>query len=224
MAEKRERDEDERKQNGDAAARQSAPRQTRFVFKLMGLLLVGLAGWLGWYAYRKGELPDLTNPEQQRRLLAQAHEDLKDAEQKAVETSRAVVNWAERSLEDLKTRIKGKPPESKEEVAALVTESERDAVKAPPPAAAPSRAEVLMLEAREAYNQGRAAHARTNPVTASQAQVQENLRIAGPHFSRCMDLVEEARKLGHVDSEMESLEHLAASRLFDCLKRTELKR
>jgi hypothetical protein len=123
-------DEKSRPRGPSEYAKNEPPRKpkakTRFLFKFLGLLLVALAGWLVWYSLREGKLPDLTNEAQQKKMLAQAQQDLDKAEKKATDVSKTVVSWAEQSLDALRTRIKGKPPETKEEISDLVNESKRE--------------------------------------------------------------------------------------------------
>ena len=232
-----------------------APRKpkakTRFLFKFLGLVLIGLAAWIGWYSMRQGKLPDLTNEEQQKKMLAQATQDFDKAEKKATDVSKKVVSWAEQSLDDLRTRIKGKPPETKEEISDLVNESKREVAQNPPgfggpsagggngpdsgpqkagppvapaaPAAPKSKGQQLVDDAKEQYRQAAAVYALADPMS-SQKIVQDSVHKAAPLFSRCLDLLEQARTNGATGSDLDTLEQSAAKRLYDCRKRMELTR
>ncbi|HYG77206.1 MAG TPA: hypothetical protein VEK08_19535 [Planctomycetota bacterium] len=227
----------------EAEPRLPAKRRPSFFFRLLGLLLVLFAGWLGWYSYRQGQLPDLTNEAQQKKMLEQAKADLQKAEEKTSEASRKFVSWAQVNLEELKTRIKGKPPESKEEISTLVNESKKEVgsaekngeptlrgagdkdsgAKKPEAAKPASKADTLIAEARSHYRTGLGAYAQTDP-SASQQVIQAKLREAEPHFVKCLDLLEQARAQGAGGAELDSLEQAAAKRLYDCRKRMELAR
>jgi len=216
-------------------------RRTSFIAKFLFLLLVLLAAWIGWYAYRQGKVPDLTSEEQQKKMLQQAKEDLVVAEEKATEASKQFVSWAKLNIEDLKKRIKGNPPESKEEVSDLVNESKREVsvkdreaslggtdkggagAKTAQTGAAGTKAESLMKLARESYRTGLGAYAQTDP-SSPQQQIQSKLREAEPYFIKCLDLLEQARREGAGGAELDSLEQAAAKRLYDCRKRMELSR
>lgn len=201
------------------------PRKTGFFAKLIGLLLVLIAAWLGWYVYRTGSLPDLTDASQQKRLLDQAKKDLNKASEQATEYGKKAADWAARGIDDIRERIKGKPPETKEEVSALVKDSGNTV---PPPAskapieAAKSRPvnawDEPLQEAWNAYYRGVAEHSKSSPDN-SREQVQTALREATPHFERTLNLLEEVRLKGGKGSEVDDLEHKAAQRLYDCRKR-----
>jgi len=227
--------------------------KTRFLFKLLGLALVGLAAWIAWYSMRQGKLPDLTSEEQQKKMLAQAQQDYDKAEKKATDVSKKVVSWAEQSLDELRTHIKGKPPETKEEISDLVNESKREVAQNPPgfggpsaaggggngtasgpqkggpPAAPPaptapkSKGQQLVDDAKEQYRQAAAVYALADPMS-SQKIVQDSVHKAAPMFSRCLDLLEQARTNGATGSDIDTLEQSAAKRLYDCRKRMELTR
>jgi len=229
---------------GEAETRVSPRRPTSFLAKLIGLILIGLAAWIGWYAYRQGKLPDMTDEKQQKLMLDQAKEDIAKAESQATEASQKFVSWAQRGIDDLRTRIKGKPPESKEEVSLLVDESKKEvaevekgsgklqpggvesapiAVKKSESDKALSKGEQLISEARAHYRVGLAAYADTDP-SAAQKLIQTRLREAEPHFVKSLDLLEQARIQGAGGANLDSLEQSAAKRLYDCRKRMELSR
>ena len=219
------------------------PRKTRFIFKLLGLCLVGIAAWLGSYVYRYGTLPDLTDYQQQQKLLKQASEDARSARDATTTAATKIASWAERGLADLQKLIKGKPPETKEEAEALVTESQqglqKKGEKTPPPPpvdkatpAAPAqplanppftRAKAEYRLGQEAYRLALEVYVQTDP-SAPQEQVQKYLRKAEPLFVRCLDALERARKEGGSGPEIDSLEQKAAIRLYDCRKRMTLAR
>jgi len=236
--------------------RRAAPpprRGTSFFFKLLGLPLVVIAGWWAYYSWRQGRVVDPLDPGEQRQALGQAERDVDtarhrtgEAAERALEASRKAMDWAAASLADLRARIHGKPPESREEVSALVAEAPeaehgqrpRQAPASPPgekgpltptlPPSAPSAkvqapAEAGPLaEARAAYRLGQEAYAMTDP-SAPAEQIQKYLALARPHFERCMSLLDQARAKGAAEGELESLEQRAVKRLYDIQKRTVLK-
>jgi len=201
------------------------PRKTGFFAKLIGLLLVLLAAWLGWYVYRTGSMPDLTDARQQQKLLDQAKKDFSKASEHATEYGKQAADWASRGLDDIRQRIKGAPPETKEEVSALVKDSSNTV---PPPAsktpveAARARDKNAwdepLQEAWNSYYRGVAEHSKSSPDN-SREQVQTALREATPHFERTLNLLEDVRLKGGKGSEISDLEHKTASRLYDCRKR-----
>lgn len=201
------------------------PRRTGFFVKLIGLLLVLLVAWLGWYFYRTGTVPDLTDERQQQKLFDQAKKDFNKASEQATVYGKKAADWAARGLDDIRERIKGKPPETKEEVSALVKDSGNTV--APPESKAPvesSRTKDVhpwdgaVQEAWTAYYRGVTEHSKSSPDN-SREQVQTALREATPHFERTLNLLEEARRNGAKGSEIDDLEHKAAQRLYDCRKR-----
>jgi hypothetical protein len=226
--------------NGADKRRAAAkPRRTRFIFTLLGLLLVALAGWMAWYAYRERRLPDWLDPNEQQRAARQAKTDLVVAR-----------NWLEVSLEELQKRIKGPPPDSNEDVTALVAESQRNvgfvppppvntekrkqndaapdgraesngnaAVPPKPPAAAPSPLD----PARQEYTRGESFYAKTDP-SGSFETIQKHLHLAEPCFVRCLELLDRVTKAPAIVTDVEKLEQSAAKRLYDCRKRMTLKR
>jgi hypothetical protein len=207
--------------------RRVQPKRTRFLFKFLGLILVGLAALWLWYSYKQGKLIDPTDEKQQRATFDQASADAQRAAQKTKEASVDALAWAQRSLGDLQKLIKGKPPETKEEVKALVDESKQAAAKEPakPAASAPAIAPPPspIADAQAEYRTGQDFYIKTDPM-ASQQQVQSNLHLAEPHFSKCLDLLETARTRGVNGPEIDRLEQAAARRLYDCRKRMELQR
>lgn len=212
----------------EKAARHATPKRTRFLFKFIGFLLVLLVGAWGYYSYKSGKPLDLTDPKQQAETLDAARKDAQLAAEKTKEASVDALAWAERSLGDLQKLIKGKPPETKEEIKSLVDESKQAVAKepekpapvapsAPPPPPSPIAA------AQTEYRVGQEFYALTDPM-ASQKQVQTNLHLAEPHFSKCLDLLETARTHNVNGPEIDRLEQAAAKRLYDCRKRMELQR
>ncbi|HEY3325380.1 MAG TPA: hypothetical protein VGP72_33315 [Planctomycetota bacterium] len=187
------------------------PRRTRWIFKLLGLLLVPLAGWMAWYSYREGRIPDWLNPEEQRRAKSVAKGDLGHA-----------YDWMRANLEQLRARIKGPPPETPQQVKDLVSES-RDNVQAPPPKEDKPKTLSVLDEAREEYRRGEEAYAKSDP-SGSTDEVQANLRLAEPRFAHCLELLDKAAKEQADAKEREKLEQNAARRLYDCRKRMALPR
>jgi hypothetical protein len=218
-----------------------APRRRMgFFTKLFLFLLLIAAGWFAWYSYRAGGIPDVTSRSVQDKMLKQAREDLEVGKEKAVELggqaaegARKAADWASRSIDDLRKRIKGKPPETSEEVTTLVKDSGSDtkAIPPQPPEPAPPTAskpapanawDATLEEARNEYYRGVAEHAKSDP-SFSRDQVQAALRAAAPHFARTLDLLEEVRAKGGAGSEIADLEHKTAVRLYDCRKRLAVK-
>ncbi|MCZ7644286.1 MAG: hypothetical protein M5U26_03230 [Planctomycetota bacterium] len=141
-----EKDDKARQQAAEGRKPYLPPRKTRFLFKLVGLVLFALAAWLGYRFYKTGELPDVTSEEGQRKLAG----DLKADVGKAADAAKPVVEevaskvseYVSYTLDNLRGKIKGKPPESKEEVKALVDESKQLAdAKPPKPPGAPKAVE-----------------------------------------------------------------------------------
>jgi len=217
-----------RKEAGAAARRPM--RRTRFLFKFIGLLLVFFAGWWAWYSYKEGRVVDLTDPNQQQKALA----DVKKTAEATREASAQALAWASRGLGDLEKLIKGKPPETPADVKQLVDESKQAVAKEqakPPTPGAPAAPEAapaveppsLLADAEAEYRAGQEAYAKTDPM-ASQEQVQKFIRVAEPHFSKCLDLCDVARQHGAQGEDIGRLEQAAAKRLYDCRKRMELRR
>lgn len=210
-------------------SRRQKPKHTRLLFKFLGLVLVALAALWVWYSYKQGHPIDLLDEKQQRATLEQARDDAQHAAQRTQEASADALAWAQRSLGDLQKLIKGKPPETKEDVKALVDESKQAAAKEPSKPAAHTSAPAIVpppspiADAQAEYRIGQDFYIKTDPM-ASQQQVQSNLHLAEPHFSKCLDLLEAARTKGVIGSEIDKLEQAAARRLYDCRKRMELQR
>lgn len=218
--------------NGAGKQRVAPPRRTRFIFKLLGLLLVALAGWMAWYAYRERRLPDWLDPHEQQRAARQAKTDLVVAR-----------NWVEASLEELQQRIKGPPPDSNEDVKALVAESQRNTTFVPPPPVHPDQPDAKpagnaalvvppkppsavpspLDPARQEYQRGETYYAKTDP-SGSFETVQKHLHLAEPCFVRCLELLDRLPKNASIAADAEKLEQSAAKRLYDCRKRMTLKR
>jgi len=208
------------------------PRRTSFIVKLLGLVVILAAAYLGWYVYRTGSVPDLTDKRQQEKLIEQAKRDFNKAEEKAtvygekaVDAMGKAADWAAKGLEDVRKRIKGNPPETKEEVSALVKDS--GATVPPPKHVAPvetARAadknpwDAPLQEAWNSFYRGVAEHSKSSPDN-SREQVQTALREATPHFERTLNLLEEVRAKGGKGSEIDELENRTAKRLYDCKKR-----
>ena len=225
------------------AQRKAPPRQTSCLFKLVGLLLVLLAGYLGYFTLgywrRTGQLPDFTDAGTQKQVLVQGELDL-EVTKKA---SQEVLAKLEFTLADLQKRIKGKPPETKEEISALVKESKEstprdgaeksgtgsgaepssgaDSAKTPAPNAG-TASEGTLAQAQAEYRKGEEAYIHTDPFQASQEQVQKYIRIAAPHFEQALKLLDEARQRGTQGPAIDRLEEKAAKRLIDCRRRMEM--
>lgn len=237
------KDEQAKQQAAEGRERKkyTPPKKTGLLFKLIGLVLVAFAGWLGYRWITTGKAPDLSD-----QGLGEVTKDLTgdvnkaaDAAKPLAEKSLAAINGL---LADLKEKIKGKPPETKEEIAALVKEDQealtqedvarpwKPSGKAPPKAAGESasasksapKASGALAEAQAAYAAGAKLYVKTNPMSASQSEVQKYIREAAPHFQKCMDLCEKARGEGQRGETVDALEQMAAKRLYDCNKRMEL--
>ena len=207
--------------------REKATRKpgTRFLFKFIGLILVLLVGAWGWYSYKSGKPIDLTDAKQRDETLDAARKDAELAATKTKEASADAIAWAQRSLGDLQKIIKGKPPETKEEIKVLVDESKQAVETAKPATPTPAAPPVVspIADAQAEYRVGQEFYILTDPM-ASQKQVQTNLHLAEPHFSKCLDLLEAARGRNVNGPEIDRLEQAAARRLYDCRKRMELQR
>ncbi len=207
--------------------REKATRKprTRFLFKFIALILVLLMGAWGWYSYKSGKPIDLSDAKQRDETLDAARKDAELAAAKTKEVGTEAIAWAQRSLGDLAKIIKGKPPETKEEIKVLVDESKQAVETAKPATATPVAPPVVspIADAQAEYRIGQEYYAKTDPM-ASQKQVQSNLHLAEPHFSKCLDLLEAARTRKVNGAEIDRLEQAAARRLYDCRKRMELQR
>ena len=216
-----------RRTDAEKAAR-GPIRRTRFLFKFIGFLLFIAVVWWAWTSYRKGGMVDITDPNQQRQLIDQAKTDVSDAADATRKASVVAIDWARQSLGDLEKFIKGKPPKTQEEIKELVDESKRDVAKeqakpAAPASASPTPAPPSPLAAAQAeFRAGQEAYVMTDPM-ASQEQVQKYIRIAAPHFEKCLALCDALRSKGINGDEIGRLEQAAARRLYDCHKRMELK-
>lgn len=218
----------------DKVFRENEPpprRKTSFLIKLLGLVILVVAAYLGWYVYRTGSVPDLTDKRQQDKLLEQARRDLSKAGDqatefggKAADAMGKAADWAAKSLDDVRKRIKGNPPETKEEVSALVKDS--GATQVPPTPTTPTESaravanpwDAPLQEAWNEYYRGVAEHSKSSPDN-SRDQVQAALAAATPHFERTLNLLEEARVKGCKGHEVDDLENKTAKRLYDCKKR-----
>jgi hypothetical protein len=218
------------------------PRRSSFLFRLFALIVLIAACWLGWYAYRQGELPDVTDPAQQQKMLDTAKTDLHQAEGKAVElghkaadAAKVAADWASRSIEDIRARIQGKPPETKEEVHELVKDSSKEVAtvslgdepaKKADVASAPVHAKKpwddSLKNAWDEYYAGVAEHAKSDP-SFSTDQVQKALHAAAPHFEQTLNLLDDVKAKGGTSPAVADLEHKTAVRLYDCRKRMALK-
>ena len=77
-------------------------------------------------------------------------------------------------------------------------------------------------QAREEMRFGCDLHAKANPSFASHGDVQKYIREAEPHFVKCLDLLDLARKAGASENTVAKMEEAAARRLYDCRKRQEM--
>ena len=226
-------------------AAQEPVRRTPFLIKLIGFVLLCVVAWWGWHSYTAGKIIDLTDEKQQQEALnqvnkdlAQVNKDLAVAADKTREASVQAIDWARSSLGDLEKLIKGKPPQTNAEIKELVDESklatdkEKSAAPAPGPVVVmpetskpvqtiPQPPPGPIADAQAEYRLGQDAYAKTDPM-APHDQVQKFIRVAEPHFSRCLDLLEAARKRGVNGAEIDQLEQASARRLYDCRKRMEL--
>ncbi|MCK6471075.1 MAG: hypothetical protein L6R28_04950 [Planctomycetes bacterium] len=208
--------------------------KTRWYFKLLGLLLVALAGWIAYRTFVQGKKFDLNSEKGQQELLGDLQKDATAAGKVVVEKAKVLGDWA---MEDLGKMIKGKPPETDEEAAALVKESKEEmaanqkaaeatkqavAAKTDSASAAPAKPAGAYGQAQAEYSEGAKYYAMTNPLKDSSSDIQKNIRLAAPHFSKCLDLCEKARGEGNGGPGLDDLEQKAAKRLYDCNKRMEL--
>src|SRR5579862_5203802 len=89
-----------RRKDAERAAREPI-RRTRFLFKFIGLLLVLAVAWFAWICYRKGDIIDITDPNQQRQALKQVGDDVDGAADATKKASVEAIDWARHSLGDL---------------------------------------------------------------------------------------------------------------------------
>lgn len=233
----------EDQQSGGASASQRERKKykpkakTRWYFKLLGLLLFVLAGWIAYRTFVQGKKLDLNSEKGQQELLGDLQKDAAEAGKVVAEKAKVLGDWA---MEDLGKMIKGKPPETDEEAAQLVKESKEEmaayqkAAEAAKQAvaaktetantapAAPAKPAGAYGQAQSEYSEGAKYYARTNPLKDSSSDIQKNIRLAAPHFSKCLDLCEKARGEGNGGPGLDDLEQKAAKRLYDCNKRMEL--
>ncbi|MFH0937804.1 MAG: hypothetical protein V1899_00735 [Planctomycetota bacterium] len=201
-----------------------SPRQTRFLFKALGFLLFAFAAWVASCSYRNDELVDLTDSYQQQQLLRQAAEDINNIREATATVAVNIAMWLQSGSADTKEEPKSKPPETT--TTNPIRESNRFARprRAPsnPPKVTAPQLSTRLDSARAEYRKGEDAYAKTDPMSSTD-EVQKYLYIAEPLFSRCLDLLDEARKQGVTGSEIENLEQVATKRLYDCRKRMALK-
>lgn len=112
-------------------------RRLRTILGLVGFIVLILGGWIIYTFVAKGKIVDLTS----ERGRKEAFGSLKDDAEKVAETTKPYIEEAATkakeyysySLDQLKNRMKGKPPETKEEITALVKESQEATAQAPSP-------------------------------------------------------------------------------------------
>lgn len=224
----------------------------RRLWSLAALVLVAVGGWIIYQWTAKGKPPDLTS----ERGRSEALDALKADVNKAAETSKPYVDVAtakarefyEYTLDDLQKRLKGKPPETREEITKLVKESEEATRNDPSPwdktkpadtgtktGGTPDEPRISNLpekkpdaavtgylaEAQAAFQAGSKAYAQTDPAN-SQETVQVHLRIAKQFFEKSLTLIDKARAAGQGSAQLDALEEKVTKRLYDCKKRIEL--
>lgn len=213
-------------------------RRMRSFIGFLGFLLVLVGAWIIYHWVVTGKPPDLGTEKGRKEALG----TLKDDANKVAEKAKEFYSY---SLEELEKRMKGKPPETKEEIAALVKESQDEVQKSALPVEktgdtgaqkSPSGPGITNLpppkkeeppsgplaEAQAAYQTATKAYALTDPA-ASQEQVQVHVRIAKKYFERCLNYIDKARAGGVTGREIELLEERATKRLYDCNRRLEIK-
>ncbi|GMV83669.1 MAG: hypothetical protein AMXMBFR7_48530 [Planctomycetota bacterium] len=223
------KDDQARKQTAEGRKHAAPPKKTGFLFKLIGLVFVALAGWLG-YRYYIGKPVDISD----RKGLEKAAGELTADMDKAAQAAKPVVEEAASkigeyftyTLDSLREKLKGKPPETKEEITQLVDESKQISSAPPPkppdtppgkPTAPPSKLEQARLD----YQTGSRAYAKADP-SAAQQQVQVYVRIAGKYFDRSLRALEEVPSAQR-NAAVDELEQAVARRLYDCNKRKEMR-
>lgn len=232
----------EERQAGGAPASQRERKtykpkaKTRWYFKLFGLLLIALAGWVVYRTFVLKKPVDVLTQKGRDDFVKETADVVKEGGKAIAEKAELLGNWA---MEDLSKMIKGKPPETDEEAAALVKESKQEmaeyqkAAQAAKEAVASAKTEKAVSavpakpagaygQAQAEYGEGAKYYAMTNPLKDSSADIQKNIRLAAPHFSKCLDLCEKARGEGVGGPGLDALEQKAAKRLYDCNKRMEL--
>lgn len=225
----------------------------RRLWSLVALALVVVGGWIVYQWAAKGKPPDLTS----ERGRNEALDALKSDVNKAADASKPYVDVAaakarefyEYTLDDLQKRLKGKPPESREEITKLVKESEEATRNDPSPwdktkpadagaktGGTPDEPRVTNLpeknpatpatgylaEAQAAFQAGSKAYAQTDPAN-SQETVQVHVRIAKRFFEKSLTLIDRARAAGQGSAQLDALEEKVTKRLYDCNKRIEIK-
>ena len=108
------------------------PAQMGCFMKLIGLCLVAAVGWWGYYSYRQGHMVDITNPDEQKLAKEQLDKDVVVAKEKSNEALHKAGElgdeaWKQlnRTVDSLRAKIHGKPPEKPEEISLLVEESKQ---------------------------------------------------------------------------------------------------
>ena len=117
------------------------PQQMGCIMKLLGLALVLVALWWGYYSYRQGKLVDPTDPAELKKAEKQLNKDFDKTKEKsgeALDKAEKVGNeviekagefgdeaWKtlKRTVDSLKSKIKGDPPDKPEQITTLVEES-----------------------------------------------------------------------------------------------------
>lgn len=79
-----------------------------------------------------------------------------------------------------------------------------------------------LAAARDAHAQADAVYKQADPTKYDYKTVQKSLRLAMPHFERCIDECAKARKQGIKGKELDVLEQSASMHLYDCQKRCAL--
>ena len=112
--------------------REEPPAQMGCFMKLIGLCLVVAVGWWGYYSYRQGRMVNISDPEEQKRAEKQLTKDIVVAKEKstqAIDTASELGDeaWKQltRSVESLRKKIRGTPPEKPEDISLLVEESKK---------------------------------------------------------------------------------------------------
>ncbi len=119
-----EQDDPSAEEAEETGPQESKPPRTRWVFKLLGLVLLLFLIWLGyrWIVNKKNPL-DLFTIKGQSELLDDLDSSMNELSKSVNDGLSDAGKWG---LGELEKMISGKPPETKEEIAALVDESKQE--------------------------------------------------------------------------------------------------
>jgi hypothetical protein len=229
----------------DTASPSAPRRRVPFLVKLLVAFTLLVLAWLGFTAYRRGGLPDLTSPAGRAVLAQQLKTDLRVSKEQAGSLAQDVrqrLGGAKRTgdpsvpekvsaqLGDLQAGQRLPVPGDIDLAIEALTQAgsgadgEREGDREPAlPVVVESREQLEKLgpdfaAAQEHYRRGLAAHAATDPARRS-PEAEQNLQAARAHFAAAVRRIAAARKNGFGGVEVDVLERTAAARWLDCERR-----